>query len=58
MSDYVDHANAARAYLDRLPKRVSPDTLVGAAKVEAYLALAAVLARHLETPTDRSRPAQ
>ncbi|MFB7127748.1 MULTISPECIES: hypothetical protein [Streptomycetaceae] len=58
MSDYVDHANAARAYLDRLPKHVSPDALVGAAKIEAYLAFAAILARHLEAPADRSRPAQ
>lgn len=54
MSDYVDHTNAARAYLEKLSKRPSDETLVAAAKAEAYLALAAAIAER-GRPSDASR---
>ncbi|WP_371480692.1 hypothetical protein [Kitasatospora sp. NBC_00315] len=56
MSDYLDHVNAAQAYLAKLPKRLSDSTIVEAAKVEAYLALAAAVAGRDGGTNDTSRP--
>lgn len=56
MNDHTSHIDAARAYLRRLPDRLSPETLVSAARVEAYLAIAAAIADRREEPADGSRP--
>ncbi|MFJ9691601.1 hypothetical protein [Kitasatospora sp. NPDC101183] len=56
MSDHLDHARRP-AYLARLPKRLGPDALINAAKVEAYLAIAAAIAyRRGDSADETPRP--
>ncbi|GGV05431.1 hypothetical protein GCM10010495_16510 [Kitasatospora herbaricolor] len=56
MSDYLNHVNAAQAYLAKLPERLSDATIVEAAKVEATLALAAAVAGRAGEVKEEPRP--